>query len=185
MVVQCLHARSYLSINRLHSLTRSNQPSRYSFSIAMAVSDLVLSASAGVVAATIAGGLLVYSIGLAIYRAFFHPLAKVPGPWLAGVTQWYETYYELVPNGGGMFTKRIKKMHEQYGAYRGETQLNDLKDVQTPNHIALPQDQSFASTLTKSTSTIQNTTRRSTPPLSPTTSSYPSRTGSTCHARHS
>ena len=151
----------------------------------MAVSDLVLSASAGVVAATIAGGLLVYSIGLAIYRAFFHPLAKVPGPWLAGVTQWYETYYELVPNGGGMFTKRIKKMHEQYGAYRGETQLNDLKDVQTPNHIALPQDQSFASTLTKSTSTTRSTTKRSTPPLSPTTSSSPSRTGSTCHAQHS
>lgn len=89
----------------------------------MAFADLVLSASAGistgVVAATVAGGLLVYSIALAIYRAFFHPLAKIPGPWLAGVTQWYETYYELVPNGGGMFTKRIKKMHEQYGAYRG------------------------------------------------------------------
>ena len=88
----------------------------------MAIGDLVSSASAGItagrVAATVAGGLLVYNIGLAIYRAFFHPLAKIPGPWLAGVTQWYETYYELVPNGGGMFTKRIKKMHEQYGAYR-------------------------------------------------------------------
>ncbi|KAF1351423.1 cytochrome P450 [Delphinella strobiligena] len=33
---------------------------------------------------------------------------------LAAATQWYETYYELVPNGGGMFTKRIK-MHDQYG----------------------------------------------------------------------
>jgi hypothetical protein len=87
----------------------------------MAFGDLVSSAatgiSSGVVAATVAGGLLVYSIALAIYRAFFHPLAKIPGPWLAGVTQWYETYYELVPNGGGMFTKRIKKMHEQYGEY--------------------------------------------------------------------
>jgi hypothetical protein len=100
----------------------------------MAVSDLVLSASAGVVAATIAGGLLVYSIGLAIYRAFFHPLAKVPGPWLAGVTQWYETYYELVPNGGGMFTKRIKKMHEQYGAYRGKSRLTLMDARLTTSH---------------------------------------------------
>ena len=149
----------------------------------MAFGDLILSASPGAVAATIAGGLLVYSIGLAIYRAFFHPLAKVPGPWLAGVTQWYETYYELVPNGGGMFTKRIKKMHEQYGAYR-RTQPKD-HGARTPNHITPLQDQSFASTLMKSTSTTQSTTRRSTLPPSPTTSSSPSRTGSTCRERHS
>lgn len=153
----------------------------------MAIGDLASSASAGItagrVAAIVEGGLLVYSIGLAIYRAFFHPLSKVPGPWLAGVTQWYETYYELVPNGGGMFTKRIKKMHEQYGAYRGNA--IERHPGRTPNHIALPQVQSFASTLMRSTSTTRSTTRRSTLPLNPTTSSYRSRTGSTCHARHS
>jgi hypothetical protein len=58
---------------------------------------------------------LTYALGLGIYRVFIHPLSKVPGPWLAAATQWYETYYELVPNGGGAFTKRIKQMHEQYG----------------------------------------------------------------------
>jgi len=87
----------------------------------MALRDIAVSKPAGIntaaVAATILSGLLIYSIGLVIYRAFFHPLAKVPGPCLAAVTQWYETYYELVPNGGGMFTKRIKRMHEQYGAF--------------------------------------------------------------------
>jgi hypothetical protein len=87
----------------------------------MALRDIAVSKPAGIntaaVAATILSGLLIYSIGLAIYRAFFHPLAKVPGPWLAAVTQWYETYYELVPNRGGMFTKRIKRMHERYGAF--------------------------------------------------------------------
>jgi hypothetical protein len=85
----------------------------------MSLGDIVLSKpagiSVGVVALTLLGALVLYNFGLAIYRAYFHPLAKVPGPWLAGVTQWYETYYELVPNGGGTFTKRIKKMHEQYG----------------------------------------------------------------------
>lgn len=58
-----------------------------------------------------------YGIILGIYRLWFSPLAKVPGPWLAAATQWYETYYEIVPGGGGMFTKKIKQLHEKYGAY--------------------------------------------------------------------
>lgn len=67
------------------------------------------------IAAALTIAIIVYGVTLVIYRLFFHPLSKVPGPWLAAATQWYETYYELIPNGGGMFTKRIKKMHDQYG----------------------------------------------------------------------
>jgi len=104
----------------------------------MALGDVAMSKlagiNAGVIAATVFGGLLTYSIGLAIYRAFFHPLAKVPGPWLAAVTQWYETYYELVPNGGGMFTKRIKMMHERYGASSETRSTNTCSIYLTSRH---------------------------------------------------
>lgn len=31
-----------------------------------------------------------YSVGWIVYTRFFHPLAKVPGPWLASVSRvWY------------------------------------------------------------------------------------------------
>ena len=67
-----------------------------------------------------------YAAGLAVYRVWFSPLSKVPGPWLAGATSWYEAYYELVPNGGGMFTKKIKELHGRYG----ETHVASLELLQ-------------------------------------------------------
>ena len=65
------------------------------------------------------GGYLAYFVGLVIYRLYVSPLRKFPGPKLAAATQWYETYYEMFYNGGGMFTKRIKKLHEEYGENQG------------------------------------------------------------------
>jgi hypothetical protein len=73
---------------------------------------------------------LVHQIGRVIYRLYFHPLAKFPGPRLTAVTRWlaflrsvitrlivpicrYEIYYEMVL--GGQFTEQIKRMHQQYG----------------------------------------------------------------------
>ncbi|KAJ8126552.1 hypothetical protein O1611_g7086 [Lasiodiplodia mahajangana] len=42
-----------------------------------------------------------------------HPLASVPGPRLAAMTYWYETYYDMIL--GGQYFKRIKDMHDEYG----------------------------------------------------------------------
>lgn len=50
------------------------------------------------------------------YRLFFSPIAGVPGPRLAALTGWYETYYDCVKQG--RFWREIEKMHEEYGTYK-------------------------------------------------------------------
>ncbi|KAE8153110.1 cytochrome P450 [Aspergillus avenaceus] len=57
--------------------------------------------------------LLTYLVVRSIYRLFFHPLHKIPGPKLAAVTHLYEFYYDVVRGGRYMF--KIEKMHEDYG----------------------------------------------------------------------
>jgi hypothetical protein len=54
-----------------------------------------------------------YLVFLAIYRLYFSPIAKFPGPKLAALTKWYEFYYDVVQKG--QFTFRIQEMHRNYG----------------------------------------------------------------------
>ncbi|KAL9123390.1 MAG: hypothetical protein Q9187_000072 [Circinaria calcarea] len=56
---------------------------------------------------------LLYLLGLALYRLFFHPLARFPGPRLAATTRYYELYYDVLK--GGMYIWKVKEMHQQYG----------------------------------------------------------------------
>ncbi|KAK1143049.1 hypothetical protein N8T08_007113 [Aspergillus melleus] len=58
---------------------------------------------------------LVYLIVLGIYRIYFHPLNIFPGPKLAALTYWYETYYNLLKSPGGQFMFQYRRLHEQYG----------------------------------------------------------------------
>ncbi|KAH0536015.1 hypothetical protein FGG08_007082, partial [Glutinoglossum americanum] len=48
-----------------------------------------------------------------VYRLFFHPLAHIPGPKLAAITNLYGLYYSVV--GGSRFYIQIEKLHEIYG----------------------------------------------------------------------
>ncbi|RYP14779.1 hypothetical protein DL765_006135 [Monosporascus sp. GIB2] len=61
----------------------------------------------------IAGTIALLFPSLAIYRLFFHPLAKFPGPRLAAITRYVEAYYDVVC--GGQYTFKIAEMHKKYG----------------------------------------------------------------------
>ncbi|MCJ1399409.1 hypothetical protein MMC11_002611 [Xylographa trunciseda] len=56
---------------------------------------------------------VIWVAAVAVYRLFFHPLAKFPGPKLAAVTRWYEAYYDVCLNGQYEF--KIAELHKEYG----------------------------------------------------------------------
>ncbi len=59
--------------------------------------------------AVFAGGYLLYCVALVVYRLYISALANFPGPKLAAATQWYETYYKMFYNGGGMLPSGSKR----------------------------------------------------------------------------
>lgn len=54
--------------------------------------------SPGLAALSIIGLLVVYEAGWIVYSRCFHPLSKIPGPWLASVSR---TWYMLQGHQGG------------------------------------------------------------------------------------
>lgn len=65
----------------------------------------------GALIAVLILGLFTYASTLAIYRVYFHPLAKYPGPLLAKVTDLYQTYHALK----GDRHLEFWRCHEKYG----------------------------------------------------------------------
>ena len=59
------------------------------------------------------GVVVLYYVGRSVYRLFLHPLAKVPGPWIATVSSGYEFYWDCIK--AGRFHVKIDEMHERYG----------------------------------------------------------------------
>lgn len=67
----------------------------------------------------VAGWLAYVAFG-AIYRLFFHPLSRFPGPRAAALTRWYEFYYDVVKPG--QFIWKIESLHEKYGTFKTNKQ---------------------------------------------------------------
>ncbi|MCJ1401199.1 hypothetical protein MMC11_004411 [Xylographa trunciseda] len=65
------------------------------------------------IAACIVGYLVIKIIVTMVYRLYFHPLAKVPGPRIAAVTREYEFWYQGLQHT--KFPAKIKELHKQYG----------------------------------------------------------------------
>lgn len=57
--------------------------------------------------------LALYAIAGVVYRLYFSPLSKFPGPKIAAATYWYEFYYDAILRGRYIF--KIKELHEKYG----------------------------------------------------------------------
>ena len=58
-----------------------------------------------------------YIVSTAIYRLYFHPLAKFPGRKIAALTKWYEFYFEILLPPHGQYSKEVDAMHDKYGKY--------------------------------------------------------------------
>ncbi|KAI0911296.1 cytochrome P450 [Ustulina deusta] len=58
-------------------------------------------------------GLVLYFIGGALYRLYFSPLARFPGPKIAAITFWYGFYYDAICKG--QYIWKIEQMHAKYG----------------------------------------------------------------------
>ncbi|KAK4869402.1 hypothetical protein LT330_005784 [Penicillium expansum] len=67
---------------------------------------------AGLIALGICG-LVIYIAVKSIYRLYFHPLSKIPGPKLAAITSGYEFYFNVIK--GGTFIWEMERLHEIYG----------------------------------------------------------------------
>jgi hypothetical protein len=55
----------------------------------------------------------IWCVTVVVYRLYFHPLAKIPGPLLAKATHAYSFYYNGVL--GGRYYLKIEELHKQYG----------------------------------------------------------------------
>ena len=95
---------------------------------------------------------LFYFVGLAIYRLYFSPIAKFPGPKLAAATYLYEIYYDVVMRG--KYTWKIRDLHAKYG--------HSLTILPSEYELIRLQDQLSVSTLPSCISTIQTTMTAST-----------------------
>jgi hypothetical protein len=86
-----------------------------------------------------------------LYNIFFHPLRKIPGPWMAAMTPLPDFWHDAVRKGNYIW--EIQKMHKRYGTwiYKSETVYGTL------HTNGIGQALSYASTQMKSTSMTLHT----------------------------
>ncbi|KAF7597008.1 hypothetical protein BBP40_011374 [Aspergillus hancockii] len=62
---------------------------------------------------TVLSGIVAYLVMRSIYRLFFHPLSKFPGPKFAAISYLPEFYHDVIR--GGMYMWEVERMHREYG----------------------------------------------------------------------
>lgn len=88
---------------------------------------------------------LAYVLYGVIYRLYLSPLAKVPGPKLAALTQAYEMYYDMIEKA--RFPWKIEELHAKYGRARHLVSMfpRDAADVQQQARLFGSRPQRFIS----------------------------------------
>ncbi|KIY72726.1 cytochrome P450 [Cylindrobasidium torrendii FP15055 ss-10] len=59
--------------------------------------------------------LVAYTVALAFYRIYFHPLHAYPGPRLAAASDLYHFYFDMISRGGGDLVNHLEELHAIYG----------------------------------------------------------------------
>ena len=62
-------------------------------------------------------GLVLFLLTRSIYRLYFHPLHRIPGPRVAAITQLYEFYFDVFRQG--KYIWEVERMHRIYGRHCG------------------------------------------------------------------
>ncbi|XRM37371.1 hypothetical protein ABZX51_000846 [Aspergillus tubingensis] len=76
--------------------------------------DIVdLGLTIGMYVCLLAPFMVIFIVGLVLYRLYLSPLAKFPGPRLAAATGLYEFYYDVIRDG--QFVWHIERLHQKYG----------------------------------------------------------------------
>ncbi len=57
---------------------------------------------------------LISLVPVVVYRRFFHPLAKIPGPFLASITHLYIFKFNMLSEKS-QFYLQVERLHEKYG----------------------------------------------------------------------
>lgn len=73
---------------------------------------------------------MAYIVFGAIYRLYFHPLSRFPGPTVAGLTRWYEFYYDVIKPG--QFIWKIESLHRKYGTLKEDTKSHPIYTLWKP-----------------------------------------------------
>ncbi|EEP81221.1 predicted protein [Uncinocarpus reesii 1704] len=88
---------------------------------------------------------IAYVVGVVVYRLYFSPLARFPGPKLAAATLWYEFYYDVILKG--QYTFKIKDLHQKYGPIIRispyELHINDPEYYSTLYSHSSPKDKYY------------------------------------------
>lgn len=76
---------------------------------------------------------VLYLISLAVYRIYFHPLAKYPGPWLGKISEWNT----ILASFGGESTRTRHAWSQKYGPGPVRVGPNELlfSDIQSVKDI--------------------------------------------------
>lgn len=74
-------------------------------------------------------GFMLYALGVIIYRVWFHPLAKHPGPFLAKITDYYTIYYSVCGKSTQYRYNALRKYGERVRIGPNELLFGDIASV--------------------------------------------------------